>query len=312
MTPRVSVLMPVLDAEPFLREAVESILGQSLGDLELVAVDDGSTDGSLDILHDLARADARIRVHEQPHGGLAAALDAGLELASAPLVARMDADDVSLPHRLDRQVAVLDAEPETALVAGGMVMIDEGGRELETVVPPAEPDLLSGNTIAHPTVVFRTDAVRALGGYRLDQAEDYDLWLRLEERHRIATVQEPVLRYRVHRGQFSVRRLERQAVGALVVQEAARRRRGGAPDPLDGVDCVEDALAPLGIGPERIRHSLVADALYWATTLRRAGMRDEADLLLAEAARVGKTSRLRLRTIVAGRLARIRFRGGVR
>lgn len=313
MTPRVSVVMPVLDAEPFVREAVESVLGQTFGDLELVAVDDGSTDGSADALRELAARDARVRVHAQAHGGLAAALNAGLALAAAPLVARMDADDVALPDRLERQVALLDAQPDAALVAGGLVVVDEDGRELDTAIPPAAPDLLAGNPIPHPTVVFRTDAVRALGGYRLDQAEDYDLWLRLEERHRIAVLPEIVLRYRVHRAQFSVRRLERQAVGALVVREAARRRRAGGPDPLDGVARVEDARGALGIDAAEVQASLVSDAVYWATMLRRAGLADDADALLEEAASAAGASRLRLRATVAGRLARMRLRSaGVR
>src|SRR5205807_956367 len=92
--PRVSVVMPVRDGERFLVESVESVLGQTLSDLELIVVDDGSTDGTPGLLAGLARRDARVRVQTQPHGGLAAALNAGCAPASASLIARMDADDV--------------------------------------------------------------------------------------------------------------------------------------------------------------------------------------------------------------------------
>ena len=99
---RASVVMPVRDGERFLVEAVESVLAQTLRDFELVAVDDGSTDRTPELLAELARRDPRVRVHTQAPGGLTAALNAGCALASAPYIARMDADDVALPERLDR------------------------------------------------------------------------------------------------------------------------------------------------------------------------------------------------------------------
>ena len=243
MTPRVSVVMPVRDGERFLDEAVESILGQTVSDLELLVVDDGSTDSTPELLARLSARDARIVVHSQAPAGLTVALNAGCDLASAPLIARMDADDVAMPDRLERQIAYLDAHPAVALLGGGIVLVDEHGREIDREPGRARLDFMVRNELTHATVVMRAEAFEALGGYRFDQSEDYDLWLRFDERHDVAALAEPVIRYRLHPGQFSVTMLERQALGFLCVREAARRRRAGDPDPLDGVERLDETVA---------------------------------------------------------------------
>jgi hypothetical protein len=277
--------MPVRDGERFLGEALESVLGQTLTDLELIVVDDGSTDGTGAVLAEAARRDDRVRVLTQAAGGLTVALNAGCALVRAPVIARMDADDVALPDRLERQVAFLDARPDVALVGGGIVLVDEAGREFDR--EPGHAELAGSNGLVHGAVAMRTEAFRGLGGYRLDQSEDYDLWLRLEERSGIATLDEPVIRYRFHPGQFSVTKLERQALGALCVRAAARARRAGQSDPLDGVEALDAAVAEeLGVTREEIDASVVADAVQWSATLRRVGREAEADALLDTAAAV--------------------------
>jgi glycosyltransferase involved in cell wall biosynthesis len=277
--------MPVRDGERFLDEALDSVLGQTLADLELIVVDDGSTDGTAALLADAARRDDRVRVLTQAPGGLTVALNAGCALVRAPVIARMDADDVALPDRFERQVAFLDAHREVALVGGGIVLVDEAGREFDR--EPGHAELAESNGIVHGTVAMRTDAFRALGGYRLDQSEDYDLWLRFEERFAIAALEEPVIRYRFHPGQFSVTKLERQALGALCVRAAARARRAGPFDPLVGVERLDDAVAErLGVTREEIDVAVVADAVQWSATLRRVGRDEEADALLEIAAAV--------------------------
>ena len=130
------------------------------------------------------------------------------------------------------------------------MLVDEEGREIDREPGRQQLDFLVRNELTHATVMMRADAFAALGGYRLDQSEDYDLWLRFDERYGVAALAEPVIRYRLHPGQFSVTALERQALGFLCVREAAIRRRRGEPDPLDGVQRLDDdgAGAP-GHGP---------------------------------------------------------------
>jgi Glycosyl transferase family 2 len=277
--------MPVRDGERFLADAVESVLAQTEPELELVVVDDGSTDGTARLLAGLS--DARVRVLTQPARGLTAALNAGCAEAAAPVIARMDADDVALPERLERQLAFLDSHPDVALLGGGIVLVDEQGREFDREPAPATLDLGERNDLVHGTVAMRTDAFRELGGYRLDQAEDYDLWLRFQERHGVAAIEAPVLRYRFHPGQFSITKLERQALGALCVRAAARERRAGRPDPLAGVERLdEDVAEQLGVAREEIDRAVVADAVHWAATLTRVDREDEAEALLDTAAAV--------------------------
>jgi glycosyltransferase involved in cell wall biosynthesis len=279
--------MPVRDGERFVGEAVESVLGQTLADLELIVVDDGSTDSTPALLAGFARADARVRVLMQAVGGLTSALNAGCTLVRAPLIARMDADDAALPDRLERQAAFLDAHPDVALLGGGIVLVDEAGREFDREPGRAAPDLSEQNELVHGTVVMRADAFRALGGYRLDQSEDYDLWLRFDERHRVAALAEPVIRYRVHSGQFSVTKLGRQALGARCVRAAAVARRAGRPDPLEGVERLDAAVAArLGVSQEEVDRDVIVDAVQWSATLRRVGRDAEAEALLDTAASV--------------------------
>jgi glycosyltransferase involved in cell wall biosynthesis len=201
--PRVSVLLPVRDGERYLREALDSVLAQTLGDFELVVVDDGSRDGTSAILE--GYRDARMRVIRQERLGLVAALRRGLEACQAPYLARMDADDVALPRRLERQVELLDGLPRAALVVPGVAVVDAHGQELERIVLPSHHDglvrrLLLRNSITHGAVALRRRAVDDVGGYRDDYGanEDYDLWRRLARHWELRAIDEVLYRYRRH------------------------------------------------------------------------------------------------------------------
>ncbi len=226
-------------------------------------------------------------MHRQEPGGLTVALNAGCAAARAPLIARMDADDVMLPDRLERQARHLAGHPELALLGGGIVLTDENGVEIDR--EPGRPtlDFLARNELTHATVMMRAEAFRALGGYRLDQSEDYDLWLRFEEQHGVAALPDFAIRYRLHPGQFSVTALERQALGFLCVRAAAIARRRGEADPLDGVTTLDRAvLARLGVAESTLDETVVSDAVHWAATLGRVGRDSEATALLEAAAAV--------------------------
>jgi len=195
--------MPVYNGGRFFREAAQSILDQSYADFELIIVDDGSTDGSSEIAAELAGRDHRVRVLRRERLGVAGALSEGLAACRAPLVARMDADDVALPRRLEIQVAHLERHPECVAVGGQVDLIDEDGDPLGWIVNPlGHEEILAGLcrgrcAIFHPTAVLRAAAVRASGGYRAGYlAEDVDLFLRLAAHGRLANVASHVAHYR--------------------------------------------------------------------------------------------------------------------
>jgi glycosyltransferase involved in cell wall biosynthesis len=239
--PLVSVIMPLHNPGRFLDAAILSIRAQSLADWELILIDDGSTDGSDQVLRRHAAADPRLSVITIPHGGVAIALNRGLAAARADLIARMDADDEAKPKLLQRQVAALRARPEIAVLGSGMEAIDEAGRVTGRSVPTADPaeireGLLRANYIAHPTVMMRRHVVLEAGGYRpaFTASEDYDLWLRLSEHHDLSNLPDLLLRYRGHHAQVSGQRRALGLLEALAAQHAARLRRAGRPDPMTG------------------------------------------------------------------------------
>ena len=252
--PLVSVVMSVRNGERHLREAVDSVLDQTLESLELIVVDDGSTDGSAAVL--AAIRDPRLLTISQEPRGLAAALNAGIARARADLIARMDADDVADPKRLEIQQAAMQERPGLALLGTAATLEDESGRELGVWRPPetqAEIRRLLPrlNPFAHPTVMFRRDVVEALGGYResMPFAQDYDLWLRLVPRHETANHPEILLRRRLGPEQFGTASETRQIRWALRARLEALGR--GDVRPWEATALIRPALAALTPGPLR-------------------------------------------------------------
>jgi hypothetical protein len=290
--PRVSVVMPVRNGAAYLEEAVGSVLSQTLEDLELIVVDDGSTDATPAILERVARSDDRVRVLRIPPSGLTPALNRGWREARADYVARLDADDVALPTRLANQAAFLDDHPEVGVVGSAYVPLSHTGERLGIVRYAVDDatlraDLLRYNCLPHPTVMVRRAALEEADGYRLDQAEDYDLWLRIAERWDLANLAEPLILYRHHAGQFSVGKLERQTLGAVAVRAAAAARAQGRPDPLEGVETLDEAILPrLGVRPDDFARAVSADRATWAGVL--AGVGDEASALALLSGAEGK------------------------
>ena len=198
--PLVSVVMPVHNAAPFLDEALGSIIGQSFSDFEFVIRDDGSTDGSIDILRSWALRDSRIRLFEGSRLGPAGSSNWIVNAAAAPFIARMDADDVAFSDRLRRQVEVLHASPDVVLLGTMFDTVDRGGR---TVRPYDFSRLAKCSYSApfpHASIMFRRDAFERIGGYRsaCEHWEDLDLYLRMAEQGRIGVLAETLLAYRAH------------------------------------------------------------------------------------------------------------------
>ena len=290
--PLISVLLPVHDAAPYLDAALDSLSRQTLGDFEIIAIDDGSTDGSREILERHAAADPRIAVHTQAAQGLVATLSRGLALAGGTYLARMDADDVAWPERFAAQAAFLAERPSVALVGGAIQEIDAAGRPGAISRPPTEPAAIRAllptrNCIAHPTVMARRAALIAAGGYRAAfvAAEDYDLWLRLSEAADLANVPAVVLSHRLHQATVSVERVEQQLLSEFAAREAARRRRAGEADPTDGWDRVTpERLVGLGLDPALLDRRIRNRALRLARVSWKRGDKEAAATLEALAA----------------------------
>jgi glycosyltransferase involved in cell wall biosynthesis len=234
-TPRVSVVLPVWNGERFLAEAVESVLSQTLHRFELLLVDDGSTDATAEMSSDYARRDRRVQVIRLQRSGIAHALNAGIAAARGRYVARMDADDISHPSRLQKQLAHLDANPRCVAVGSAVYVMDERGGHVGTSRYPEEhaeitQTLMDGrsNAMAHPTVMARRKALVAVGGYRHDSvpSEDLDLWFRLSRIGTLANMREQLLRYRRHANAVSICERERQWIVGMGIVNEARGKEG--------------------------------------------------------------------------------------
>jgi glycosyltransferase involved in cell wall biosynthesis len=241
--PSVSVLMPVYNSERYVAQAVESILAQTFTDFEFLIVDDGSTDASRTILESYAARDARIQLVSRPNTGCLVALNEMLGRARGDLIARMDADDVAFPERFERQVAYLYEHPACVLVGSRVLIIDPDGDEI-TVMGNAlgheeiVDALLAnqGQMVYHPAVMFRREAVMALGGYdvRMIEAEDLHLFLRLADVGEIVNLPEPLLKYREHLKKAGRARAERLEQYCRMILNEARERRNMGPLPEAG------------------------------------------------------------------------------
>ena len=227
--PRVSVLLPVYNEERFLEQAAESILRQTESNFELIVVDDGSTDGSRALLERLAASDRRIKPVHQPHKGIVAALNRGIQEASGRYVARMDADDLAHPKRLELQAQYLDLHPEIGMVGSRVEYLGDAGRNRglalflfvewsNSLVEPRDIELYRfvETPFVHPSVMFRRELSERLGTYREGPfPEDYELWLRwLEGGAGMAKLEETLLSWR-ERAQRLTRTDSRYSVEAF-------------------------------------------------------------------------------------------------
>lgn len=284
-SPAISVLMPVRNGERFVAEAVESVLSQTFADHELVVVDDGSTDSTPQILERLSAEDPRVTVHRrEPGRNLAQVLNLAAELSRAPLLARLDADDIALPDRLRRQAEFLAANPEVALLGGQVTLIDEWGREFGKAEYPCDDDALhealrSGNPFVHSAVTMRRGVFEAVGGYRenFDHGEDLDLWLRIAAGHRIANLPDSVVSYRIHGTQLTLQKQEEQALFAAAARASAMTRATSGGDPIEDADPIDEAfLLSHGVSRAELTASVVESATWLARTTGRAGYPDSA------------------------------------
>jgi glycosyltransferase involved in cell wall biosynthesis len=210
-SPLVSVVMVVCDVERYLSEAIESILNQTFREFEFIILDFGSTDSSKSIASDYAARDSRVRLHDIPHCGLAEARNASCLLAKGRYIAIQDADDISLPDRLMREVEFMEEHPEVGLLGGTSEWVDAETKPLWIHQVPTEDSeiriaLLTCCPFIQTSVMIRGEAFSRVGGYRAPFApsEDYDLWLRISEHFQCANLKQVVVKYRIHPYQLSL------------------------------------------------------------------------------------------------------------
>lgn len=236
----VSVVMPVYNGERFLAETIESVLSQTFKDLELIAVDDGSSDASLSILEEYAERDPRVVVLRLNHGGLPVAVNAGIRQAKYDLIARIDSDDRMLPQRLERQVSFLEERPYLSVACSDCIFIDTSGRRIgrsscRIDVDRGKRERCPGLFVelAHPTVIMRKADVIAVGGYREDlrYAEDRHLWGRLATSgFSIECQNEYLVEFRLHGGAMTMSRAEMQREICAWIDLNIVRRLDGVPE----------------------------------------------------------------------------------
>lgn len=269
-SPVVSVLMPVFNGGAYLGEAVESILNQTFRDFEFLIIDDGSTDDSLKLLRQYAMRDSRIRVIARENRGLTSTLNELLSIARGEFVARMDADDISMPERFARQIAFIRDNPRVVCVGAAFQMIDSAGRYLTTLTSPqTDAEIqslhLSGHAaITHPVVMMRLAAVNQVGGYdsNYDLVEDLDLWLRLGEVGEFANLTDVLLKYRLHSKSISEMAGQKQRDAARRACESAWKRRN-----IAGIFCAHDSWRP---GADRgSQHTYMLRYGWWAWNSRQ-------------------------------------------
>jgi glycosyltransferase involved in cell wall biosynthesis len=239
-SPVISVVMSVYNGEKYLRGAVDSILNQSFKDFEFIIINDGSNDGSFEVVLEYQACDRRIVIINQNNIGLTGSLNRGIRLSRCEYIARQDADDVSMADRLEKQLGFLKSHPQVAVVGCFGEMFNNEG-----VVSPIGNLKLSSrgvkkylprrNPLMHGSVMMRKSCLEKAGFYRgfFRHAQDYDLWLRLSERFDLAILPESLYRYRVSTDAISVSKFLIQKQYADIARRLHKERLASGKDSYD-------------------------------------------------------------------------------
>lgn len=209
-TAAIDVLITVYNGESYISQTLDSVIAQTFTDWRLIVVDDLSTDRTAAIVSDYARRDQRILLVKGEHKGIAAAANIGLAYVTAPLIARLDGDDIALPERLQVQFDYLQQHPDVLAVGSDVMLINEHNKPLRRRKAPTGWEnireiLKTRNCMCHPSATIRSEALRRIGGYRekFRNSLDYDLWLRISEIGKIENISQDLLLYRRHASQVS-------------------------------------------------------------------------------------------------------------
>ncbi len=311
-SPRVSVIVPAYNADLYLRDALESLLRQTFPSFEILVVDDGSMDQTREIAAEFVARDARVRLLCQQHGGVASARNLAANNASGEYLAWLDADDTAHLRRLGLQVQFMDRYPQVAAASGTILVTDDKLRPMVTVHYPTKARHINtilplGNSLAASAAVIRASAYQAVGGCRtvFNGVEDYDLWLRLSEQYELANLPDLLAYYRVHAGQASSTRAERQVMSTVGAQLSARSRRTRQTDPYAELNAITLDVILQTAQSEREAHTLILEAAAGeATFLALTGQRAHAATLLDWAEEITRTKNIERRARARVNLAR--------
>lgn len=252
-SPQVSVVLPVYNGEKYLIASIASILEQTERDFELIAINDGSSDSSGQMLDWFAAIDSRIQVIHQENCGLVASLNRGCAASRGDFIMRMDNDDVAFPGRLEAQLSYMRAHPECVVCGTSILEIDDESDPLRDASLPSDHDGIVANLLNrrtghfHPSVLMKREALQRAGGYRpeFEWVEDHDLWLRMSQQGELANLTDVLLCYRQHSSSICWQRsslqrklmnqllqdayesLGRQIPEGLILNEAAKRSPAG-------------------------------------------------------------------------------------
>ena len=283
--PAISVVMSVYNGERFLAEAIDSVLSQTFADFEFLILDDGSSDGSAIIIERFATLDPRIRPIYRENRGLVASLNQLLAEARAPVIARMDADDIAYPYRFERQLAFLEANTDYGVISSLTDDIDTDGLGVPYNGPHPPTDheafLLAvhhGNPLCHPSAMYRRDLVLGAEGYRraFKHCEDYDLWLRLADLTKLCSLPEALLKYRRTDSQVSNVHIVEQQTNAAISYFAWLERRAGRSDPtsnleaLPALEHLDDLFGRTGVA-RAVRAKVARGLIYSSVAMRGKG-----------------------------------------
>ena len=268
--PKVTVLMSVYNGEKYLREAIDSILGQTFTDFEFIIINDGSTDGTLEILE--SYHDPRIVVVSQENRGLTKSLNKGLAMARGEYVARMDSDDISLANRLERQIYFMDRNPEVG-VCGCWVKTDEGDNTCSIWKHPTESDVIESQlffetVLVHSSVIIRKKYLTEFNlqyNESFNEAQDYELWTRCVRFFLLQNIPEILLIYRIHKGQIGKKHADSQKVYANLVRVQELTRLGIKR--TDNIEKIHLSLCSRNFGNDK---KFAKEAAIWLARLLNA------------------------------------------
>lgn len=240
LPPKVSVIMSVYNQETYLKDAIESILNQTFTDFEFIIINDGSTDKTKEIIENYQKLDSRIKIINQKNQGLTKSLNKGIFVSQGEYIARMDADDISLPQRIEKQAIFLDSHPDVGMVGVWAELFSDNipcitkscfVSDFEKI---SEYLVSTGNCFVHSSVMVRADIIKKLGGYdeRLVKSQDYELWLRLIAVSKVAIIPEILHRHRIATNSVSEKYAFETAKTNWLVKKAYHFRQQGKQDGL--------------------------------------------------------------------------------